>query len=190
MKKRSINFLVVIIALILGCKKDNAADLRNQLWERFHGKYAVIRATSDVAVDVNLDGNKSTNLVEEIPYLKNTFLELRIGLQSNYNSYGQYWANQSLSSEHKPAGYDPSILVMYLSQPIVASFKFNDELTALSLSQEPSKDPQPEVFSLPESVTIGRNDEITVKMKRTIYTRFGWVPISIVVTYARYTKVT
>lgn len=190
MKKQSVYFLVVIMALMLGCKKDNATDSRNQLWERFHGKYAITRATSDIAVDVNLDGNKSTNLVDEIPYLKNTFLELLIGKNADYNGYAQFWANQSLSSEHKPAGYDPSVLVMYLSQPIVASFKFNDDRTALYLSQEPSKDPQPEVFSLPESVTIGKNDEITVKMKRTIYTRFGWVPISIVVTYARYTKVT
>ena len=190
MKKQSVCFLVVMMALMLGCKKDNATGSRNQQWERFHGKYAIIRATSDIAVDVNLDGNKSTNLVEEIPYLKNTFLELLIGKNGDYNGYAQFWANQSLSSEHKPAGYDPSVLVMYLSQPIVASFKFNDDLTALSFSQEPSKDPQPEVFSLPESVTVGKNDEITVKMKRTVYTRFGWVPISIVVTYARYTKVT
>jgi len=190
MKKQSVYLLVIIMALIGGCKKDTPTNPQSELWERFHGKYAITRATSDVAVDVNLDGNKSTNLVEEIPDLKYTHLELRIGTKTGRNGYAHYWANQSLNSEKKPAGYDPSILVMYLNQPTVASFEFNDVLTALSLHQEPSKEPQPEAFSLPESVTIGKNDEITVKMKRTLYTQYGWVPVSIVVTYARFTKVT
>jgi hypothetical protein len=190
MKKRSINLLVVIVTLMLGCKKEDATESQNELWERFHGKYAITRATSNIAVDVNLDGSKSTNLVEEIPDLKYTYLELLIGTKTSPNGYAQYWANQSLNSEQKPAGYDPSILVMYLNQPTVASFEFNDDLTVLSLHQEPSKEPQPEAFSLPESVTIGKDNEITVKMKRTLYTRAGWVPVSIVVTYARFTKIT
>jgi hypothetical protein len=190
MKKRSINLLVVIVTLMLGCKKEDATESQNELWERFHGKYAITRATSNIAVDVNLDGSKSTNLVEEIPDLKYTHLELRIGTTTGRNGYAHYWANQSLNSEKKPAGYDPSILVMYLNQPTVASFEFNDDLTALSLHQEPTKEPRSEDFSLPESVTIGKDNEITVKMKRTLYTRAGWVPVSIVVTYARFTKIT
>jgi hypothetical protein len=190
MKTRSISFLAIVVVLLLGCKKEDAKNTQNELYERFHGKYAITRATSDIAVDVNLDGTKSTNLVEEIPDLKHTYLELLIGTKTLPNGYAQFWANQSLDSEKKPAGYDPSILVMYLNQPTVARFKFNDDLTALSLSQEPSKDPHPEEFSLPQSVTIGQDNEITVKMKRTLYTRYGWVPVSITVTYARFTKVT
>lgn len=207
MKKRLLLFLVSS-ALLTGCKLISP-EVKNPLvaiHDRFHGKYKIISSTSDVPVDVNFDGNASTDLTTEIlnlaldadeKHYPEYYLELRIGIdhsngllpadlltewwpsQNILPGAGKYWQGEQLA-------YDPDLDVGYESGGSFGFFKFSEGFKEITV------DVKAESFRFrkPESITVLPGDIIQVVTKRPLYTRQGAKNVTITTQYKRFTIIT
>lgn len=139
-------------------------------------------------MDINFDGKRTTDLVHEIPDLKNTYLQLQFTGENLPMYYSQIWINQEFFPEEKPIGYSPNVQVNFLRLRLNGTFMFENEGNTLQLSQAvPGNNNNADGrYALPESVTLSSNDIIEVVLKRTMYTQSGWVPMVIRVRYKRY----
>jgi hypothetical protein len=174
----------------LGCKKSETADALNQknaqITQRFKGKYAIVSAISDQAVDVNLDGIKSTDMLQEIPNLKYSYVELRLSSDLKDNLFAQFWQNQAFPYGSKLTSYNPGFNVLYANQATTGLFNFNDRLNQLNLFRTDSTSQKD--FPLPKLVEVIADDQIHIPTEKTLYTRTGMVPVTIDVIYKRFTN--
>ena len=134
---------------------------------------------------MNLDGTKSSDMLQEIPDLKNSYLELRISDDLKVNNLAQSWQNQHFPYESEPTAYDPKFSVLYANQVTAGLFNFNNNLTRLEVFNTDTtyhKD-----FPLPKLVEVIANDQIHIPTEKTLYTRSGMVHVIIDVIYKRFT---
>lgn len=181
--------ILLALGILAGCKKTDNNDNNAQIRERFHGKYAIVSAVSSRAVDVNLDGTASINLLQEIPDLQNSNLELRLRENITPYTFEQSWQNQVFPYNSKPAGYEPGIVPMYANQPSVSLFTINNELNTFNVFRTTNTTDNPN-FPLPKLVKVETDGLITVVTERTLYTKAGWVTVSVEVRYKKYTSIT
>jgi hypothetical protein len=188
---KTICYATIFIFMLVACDKDKLPANRDLpvLQDRFHGKYDAISAESSEAVDVNLDGVASTNLLSEIPDLKNSDLEIRI-YSINQSLLVQFWPEQYFAYGPLPVAYSPNMVVHYLNQSVVRLFTFAPDLKQILLQPDTSPRPDSIRFQIPSSVTIGDNDHIQVISPRSLFTRNGWKKVEVTVIYQRYTKQT
>ncbi|WP_219225296.1 hypothetical protein [Pedobacter antarcticus] len=183
MNKLTIVFysLALLSLMTSGCKKDYPTD---EFQQKYNGKYAIVSATVNKQVDVNFDGVANTELLKEIATLKDSYLELII--RDNVKSYvfSQFWQNQFFDSvdEKIPSIYDPSIIVNYVNQATVSSFTIDQEQSKLILGRENIDSS----FPLPDSVEILPNQNIKVRMSKSLYTSSGWQNVALTVVYERF----
>lgn len=189
---------------LAGClPRDPAPNLNlPALQDRFHGKYKAISSISSEALDVNLDGKASTDMLVEIPELTasyRNYLELRIYNPSkNWLSTGylftQWWPEQYIWVNNQewqiqPIDYDPHLLVNYAMQGAIRTFTFSPSLDKLVL--EPSDYADNSLrWKRPESVTVVGEHTIQIVNKKTLYTRMGVKEVTITTTYERFTTIT
>jgi hypothetical protein len=64
-------FITICTILLFSCNKHDSNADTEQLKEKFHGKYEVISSISEDAVDLNMDGTTSTDLLAENPEISN-----------------------------------------------------------------------------------------------------------------------
>ncbi|MBO0931210.1 hypothetical protein [Fibrella aquatilis] len=174
--------------------------------DRFHGKYKVISSTTDLPVDVNLDGVASTDLTVEIPTLASKadenhypeyYLELRIGVDYSNglppaNLLTQWWPSQNIWLgvttywQGEQLAYDPDLGVAYESGGIFGLFEFSEGFKKIIV------DVKAESFRFrkPESITVIPGDIIQVVTKRPLYTRQGAKNVTITTQYKRFTIIT
>ncbi len=183
--------LAFCLVITLGCKKSGNTDATNQnnaqISQRFKGKYAIVSAISNQPVDVNLDGVKSVDMFQEIPDLKNSYIELRISSDLKTNIFTQFWQNQAFPYGSKPAAYDPGFYFLYANQATVGLFNFNPSLTRLEVFRDDTISQKD--FPLPKLVEVIANDQIHIPTEKTLYTRSGMIPVTIDVVYKRFTTV-
>jgi hypothetical protein len=182
---------VFCLLITLSCKKSETTDALNQkntqISQRFKGKYAIVSAISDQAVDVNLDGIKSSDMLQEIPNLKYSYVELRLSSDLKDNLFVQFWQNQAFPYGNTPTSYNPGFNVLYANQATTGLFNFNDQLTRLNLFRTDSTSQKD--FPLPRLVEVIGDDQIHIPTEKTLYTRAGMVPVTIDVVYKRFTNV-
>ncbi|WP_020603032.1 hypothetical protein [Spirosoma spitsbergense] len=106
---------------LVGCSPEEPAlDKKvNALHEQFHGKYKPIRSTSSEAIDVNLDGQVSADMLAEISQLRKEYgnnLEIRSYGASKYSptpsfSFVQWWPEQYIYMGNKPWEGEPLVIL-------------------------------------------------------------------------------
>jgi hypothetical protein len=182
---RIIYFLICSVT-ILSCSRDKDADNTKQVYERLHGKYTAVSSISNEAVDVNLDGPPSTDILSEIPYLANCDLEIRIVSKDKFY-FMHSWPEQIVCCP-EPAGYNPSSTVNYARQGVLRIFSLDEANNRLEIHADTYQ--VAERFVFPSSVTIEGAEIIKIVFTKKLYTSAGWKTVTITTTYKRYTMVT
>ena len=178
----TLTFLLLLLTTVISCKKlkDNELDT---LESKFHGKYMIVSATADKEVDINLDGKADKNVLNEIPELRMSYLELIVRGNVKKGVFSQFWQNQYFQGiEGKPVSYNPSILVNFQNQATVASFTADPKAKVLLLSRASD---QPD-FPLPISVEVLEDQRIRIIHSKEIFTTTGWRTIVFEVVYKRF----
>ncbi|MDT3401812.1 hypothetical protein [Mucilaginibacter terrae] len=180
--------LCALLLTTLGCKKDAQKNDRKkiELKNRFEGSYALLSAISDVAVDLNFDGKKSDDLLNEVENLRNSNLILHFPNESDNIIFDQFWQIQQFPYNEIPTVSDPQIIPGYANQPCIARVKFNDQLNLMYL-EEPANY-NADKYPIPSSVSILPGDIIHTTTTRKVYTTTGWTKIEIDARYKRFYK--
>jgi len=186
---RTIYFLVCII-LATGCSRNaSSPDKTKQIYERLHGKYNVVSSVSNEAVDVNLDGNATIDMLSEIPYLAYSDLEIRI-VDKKVFLLAQFWPEQYIGADTEPTGYDPSLAVGYANQCATRTFSFDPAGNNIQVNADTEPKPDPRHFPFPTSVTTEGEGVVKIVFSKKLYTTAGWKNVVITTIYKRYTMET
>jgi hypothetical protein len=173
------------------------------LYNRFHGKYSAVSSTSSEAIDANLDGVASTNMLTEFPVLASVYeynLELLIRPLTGRSGevrflFTQTWPVQFIRDtettywQGQPLAYNPALTVSYAPNGPYGKFTFSPDLTSLVPDANPAYD---ETFRWQKaaSMTVVGEHAIEVVNKRPVYTRMGVKNITITTRYERFTSTT
>lgn len=182
-------FLICSITIITGCSRDHSPDKTKQVYERLHGKYNAVSSVSSEAVDVNLDGTATHNILSEIPDLANCDLEIRIVAKDNF-LLSQSWPEQYIGHGIIPAGYDPSLTVNYARQGVTRTFSLDASQSSIQVHPDTAPLPDPTRFPFPQAVTVEETDRIKIVFSKKLYTSAGWKTTTITTIYERYTMTT
>jgi hypothetical protein len=200
-----INLLSYFIILLFCFSCSTTIEPKNDvdaLYQKFHGKYKIISSYSNVAVDANLDGKESIDLKNELTDFNNSQTEIRIygGKNGKPNSFHfkQFWQEQFMSGGETKIGispniYIPSMIVNFAMQGATKSFEFSSDLKKLNIYPDTTfgnNEDAKERFKNPESVTIEENERLKIITNKWVFTRKGWVNVTITSVYERYTMIT
>ena len=193
----------LLLLLCLSCSKAvEPKDDVEALYQQFHGKYKIISSYSNIAVDANLDGKESIDLRDEITDFNNPNVEIRIykakNGQPNSFFFTQFWQEQFMSGGENqigvlPKNYEPSMYVNFAMQGGGKRFEFSPDLKKIIISpcqDSYTTDDAKERFKNPESVTIETDNNVKIITNKWIFTRKGWVNVTITSVYERYTMIT
>lgn len=186
---RILLFIICSIVITASCKRESAPDNFPKIYERFHGKYKATNSLSSEAVDVNMDGAATTNLLTEIPDLKNCNLEIRIVNKDNF-LFIPFWPEQLIGNGLLPATYDPSLVVHYLRQALTYTFTFDEPNARLNVKAGQQPQTGTIQYSFPAAVTVEAPDTIELEFSKKLYTSAGWKTVTVTTVYKRYTMAT
>lgn len=174
-------FAFCLAAILCSCDKEY--ESRPQTIEsQFHGKYSIVSASADKEIDINLDGQRSKDVLKEIPELTFSYLELIVRNNSSEGVFSQFWQYQYFYGvEGKPVTYDPSIFVNFRNDATVAMFKVDSRKEFLTLSRSYTDLNYP----LPISVEIMKGDMIKIIHRKEVFTPDGWTTVTFEVLYKR-----
>ncbi|RDC65184.1 hypothetical protein [Adhaeribacter pallidiroseus] len=182
--------VVLIMVTVTSCHESAVAPQEDLslLNNKFHGKYKIVTSTSNIAVDINRDGKASTDLMQEIDYLTEAELDIRIYPKNNNSNskhflFSQLWQQQFISPN------TTDTVINYALQGVVRSFEFSQNLDRILVSPDENQ-VDLKLFPLPDTVTIVAKEQIEVVMQKLIYTTNGWKSLTITTLYKRYTKTT
>ena len=189
--------VLLVAATILGSCHKNSLEPNEDvtaLKERFHGKYKIISATSDIAVDLDEDGRATTDLSNEIPQLVNSDFTVLITNSSTSNGYigqlAQFWQHQNVTRNWNYSSPDSLHVLGSSNQPTPRRFNFNKELTQLLVEQLSDAPADKGQYPAPESITAVGPEQLLVITNRLLFVRKAWKPVCITVLYKRYSKTT
>lgn len=198
----------LLLIQIFGCKTQDtpavpASQVVDALHQQFHGQYRIVSAVSNEALDVNLDGQASTNLLTEIDELTtgtltSPYAQIRIHKPSQANpeptfTFIQNWPAQFLrlgggkvwdGVEMLP--FNSAYSFAYDMKVVIRKLTFSDDLRELTAIADESEET---VYrqSLPKSITVLDSGEIVVVATRRIYTSQGVKEVTVTTTYERFT---
>jgi hypothetical protein len=186
-------FLITIcLIFLISCNKNESKEKLEQLIEKFHGKYGVISSVSTKAVDLNMDGSASTDLLSENPEISNSGLELRI-LNTSNQFFEEKWPVENIVI---PGGeifdstiYHPAYSVYYAIYSNTSSCRIDADYKSIELLEDFQQNPTNTLISV-ESITIEENEILKVTSIRKLYTMNGWIKTKIESRYKRYTTTT
>ena len=195
--KTSVLFLLTGLVSLTACKQSvEVTPNRNvaALQEQFHGKYKPLHSTSNQALDINRDGKASTDMLEEISDLSQTWVEVRIYDKSQYNtkpsfSFIHQWPKQELRPA-EPTVNNPLTRLSYSTKVVFWSFSLDEALSQLNLEPNASYLAYPELYSPLETVLVKENGRLQVTLTKRLYTTEGWKTVQIVSLYERFTRQT
>lgn len=174
------------------------------LHDRFHGKYSIVSSVSDEAIDVNMDGKASTNMLAEITQLAPDYrCELVLHITGNTQVDGkpgftmmQAWPEQYIwlqtkrgNWEWEPLDYDPKQTVNYAQQGASRLVSFAPDLTVINVDDDAHGDASVR-WKKPVSVKVVGKHTIEVVNRKTLYTSEGTKTVLITTRYERYTMTT
>lgn len=184
-------YLISLIFLVAACDKTTVKPNEDVkvLTERFHGKYKPISSISNEAIDVNLDGTASTNMLDEITDLEENNLEVLIDTKGPFLLV-QSWPEQYFTSHVEPVSYNPSLVVNYVHQVTARPFSFDEDIRRIEVNPDVPPIVDSNHFTFPKAVTVEADNRIQVVSLRRLYTRWGWKKVEITTLYQRFTKLT
>ena len=190
--KHILYLFICVTAIFTGCsRKDATTDNTKQIHDQLHGKYKAISSISKDAVDINLDGTASTDLLTELPDLTMAYsnLEIRI-IDKDKFMLSESWPQQYLSYGANPDVYNPSVGVSYANQGVDRFFTLHENNKDIRVKPDANPAPDPIKFPFPSAVTIEGPDVIKIVIVRKFYTLQGSKTTTITTVYKRFTMVT
>jgi len=190
--KHILHFFICIIIILTGCsRKDAAPDNTKQVHDQLHGKYKVISSTSRDAVDINMDGIATTDLLVEVPAINQSYrgLEIRIVDKDKF-LLDESWPQQYLDYGANPDVYDPSVAINYVDQGATRLFSLKDNSNEIIVKPDTDYIPDPVKFPFPTSVTIEGPELIKIVLNRKFYTSKGSITTTVTTVYKRFTMIT
>lgn len=149
----------------------------------------MISSVSEDALDLNMDGLTSTNLLLENAELSESFIGIRIlDSELDYHFFEEMWPMAS-SQVSRNEIYDPKKVystdsLSYDSYYNTSTCLFNDDNTSIQLLDDVKKDAVNTLISI-EEISVEENEIINVKTLRRLYTIKGWVTTKIESRYKR-----
>ncbi|MES2874314.1 MAG: hypothetical protein V4708_11365 [Bacteroidota bacterium] len=186
------------VLLLIGCDKNEAPkNLKefNTLHNQFHGKYNIVSSSSNIPIDVNLDGKVSTDLIEEILALKRSFVEIRVRL--NDDTDGSYNVLLSVLWPEQTVSYNGGLLPLETVSTYNSSFNVNYDLKGISLKCdskidsnirfEPGQNKYSTKYylSTPSTIKVDKTSRIVVTTNRTVYSSSGLKEVKIITIYQK-----
>jgi hypothetical protein len=160
------------------------------LHDQFHGKYRLVSATAETAVDLNRDGQASKDLLKEIPDLTLSAGQLVLLIQNNAKLFNQFWPQPNVTRDYQQNSPDSLTVQGYADQMTPRYFSFDKSVTHLVVEPGPATSADGDRFPVPEEVTLEGNEQIRVVVNRRVFTRQGWRFVRITAWYKRYTIIT
>jgi hypothetical protein len=184
--------ITICTIFLVSCNKNESDEKLEQLKEKFHGKYEIISSTSMDAVDLNMDGITSTNLLSENAEISNSGLELRI-LSENKQLFEEKWPVESIvipeGETFDSNSYHSSYVIYYALYTNHNLSRINNDYQSIELLGEIEKNSTNTLISI-ESIIIEENETLKVTSIRKLYTMMGWITTKIESRYKRYTIIT
>ncbi len=197
--KENILFFMAFTLTLSSCDQSDPELNYEVLKKRFNGKYEIISASSEVAIDLNMDGKASINLFEENEEILES--EIVLNIYEDANIFTERWPIEYIGV--KPGQldstiYNPSYSVTYAEYALSNYFQFDENQNKIELI-----DPTPILyygvvdtiiidarFVFPDSIVIEEDETLTVTSRRKLYTFYGYMTVQVTASYKRYTKVT
>ena len=182
---------LVFLIIILGCSDGNDDDF-NLFSEQFQGKYEIVSAISSEAVDLNMDGTTSFDLLTEISEMNRAEVTLITDDKKKF-FFTEHWPIEyiGVSDFFDSTRYDPSYSINYARYAIISEFKFSENNRELILIEaEPILDPNTGVvdkrFVFPDLIQIELDNSLRIVSTRNLFTFDGYKEVRIVARYRRY----
>jgi len=190
--KYILHFSICITIVLTSCsRKDAAPDNTQHIHDQLHGKYKAISSTSKDAVDIDLDGAASTDIISELPALTEAICNLEIRIYSKDKFLlTESWPQQYLTYGANPDVYDPSVAVNYANQGTVRLFTLKENSNEIIVTPDGDYIPDLLRFPFPTAVTIEGPDLIKIVLNRKFYTTKGSITTTVTTVYKRFTMET
>ncbi|WP_129715241.1 hypothetical protein [Pedobacter sp. SYP-B3415] len=193
------NWLIFIAILycFCSCKKEKVETDSNALYRSaFHGTYKLVSSYSDKAIDVNLDGEASIDMLREIERLSESFVQIKVTTYINELttgiSFAQAWSEQYFVRDNKTtedvSDYDPAVSVTYLLQPASGALTIDTFQRTLEVKSDVFSNTS-RTLTLPFDASFQyENDKVkklTLVTKKPLYTSNGIISVRITSIYQR-----
>jgi hypothetical protein len=189
---RKIIPLLLAISALSSCHKSalEPSEDTSALHDQFHGKYRLVSATAETAVDLNRDGQASKDLLKEIPDLTLSAGQLIVLIKDDAKLFNQFWPQPDVTRDWQQSSSDSLTVQGYADQMTPRYFTFDKAVTHMIVKPEPLAAADGGRFPVPEEVTLEGNEQIRVVVNRRIFIRQGWRFVRITTWYKRYTIIT
>jgi hypothetical protein len=190
-------YLMAMTGALVGCQKSDSEPSEDTaaLHDRFHGQYNIVSATADRAVDLNRDGQPSTDLTTEIPYL-NQAKSLNAGrllvriTDTGEKVFEEWWPQPVIARNWNYSSPDSVQMNGYLSQAAYRNFTFDKAVIGLLVEPGLAAKADGGRSAAPEKVTIEGDGQLRVVTQRLLYIGRSWQLVRITVVYKRFTIIT
>jgi hypothetical protein len=186
-------YVLATAATVSGCQQNTVEPSEDTatLHDRFHGQYKLVSSTADQAIDLNRDGQASTDVTKEIPDLSlNQTRLILLVRESGLKWFEEWWPQPIIARNWNYSSPDSVMLNGYLSNPVPRDFTADKALTSLLVEQGPADKANGGRTAAPESVTVLGNDQLKVVTLRLLYIGRSWQSVRIITIYQRFTSIT
>jgi hypothetical protein len=186
-------YVLATAATLGGCQQNTVEPNEDTatLHDRFHGQYKLVSSTADQAIDLNRDGQASTDVTKEIPDLNlNQTRLILLVRESGLKWFEEWWPQPIIARNWNYSSPDSVMLNGYLSNPVPRDFTADKALTSLLVEQGPADKANGGRTAAPESVTVLGNDQLKVVTLRLLYIGRSWQSVRIITIYQRFTSIT
>lgn len=186
-------YLLATAGALSGCQKNTVEPNEDTaiVRDRFHGQYKLISSTADQAIDLNRDGQASTDVTKEITdlNLKQTRLVLLVR-DNGLKWFEEWWPQPIIVRNYNYSSPDSMMLNGYLNNPTPRDFTVDKAFTNLLVEPGPADKANGGRTAAPESVTVLGNDQLKVVTLRLLYISRSWHFVRITTIYQRFTSIT
>jgi hypothetical protein len=186
-------YVLATAATVSGCQQNTVEPSEDTatLHDRFHGQYKLVSSTADQAIDLNRDGQASTDVTKEIPDLSlNQTRLILLVRESGLKWFEEWWPQPIIARNWNYSSPDSVMLNGYLSNPVPRDFTADKALTSLLVEQGPADKANGGRTAAPESVTVLGNDQLKVVTLLLLYIGRSWQSVRITTIYQRFTSIT
>ena len=195
--KKLLPYLFCIVFSAASCKKQNHLPIDTQEFEQMESKYAgyyhILTSIANDSVDLDLDGNKNTDLFNEIPLLEQSKVTIRVLEDNDPRSTKNYTTSfellypeqYALVEGREISSYTPGAEVTFLDQPIFNRCLIDTVKTLISLSPENNPHETERRFTRPNEIRLLDDEKIQVSTIKEFYTKSGFIKINITSIYKR-----
>lgn len=197
MKNHLIYIICIAVSLFIACKKQDQVIEDTTEFEllesNYGGNYEILSSIASDSVDLDLDGNKNTNIFKEIPLLEQSKVIIRVLEDNDPRSTKNYTTSfellypeqYALVEGREISSYTPGAEVIFLYQPIFSRCLIDTVKKLISLLPENNPHETERRFTRPNEIKLLDDEKIQVSILKEFYTKQGWTKINITSIYKK-----